>query len=57
MQSGKFHITEDFIGHVFRTSTAGASDRNSYVLDLVHAIIGYVSDESFACYLSSGSVC
>ena len=43
MRNGKFHITVDFIGNVFRTSTAGASQRNSYALDWVHGLIGYVS--------------
>ena len=43
VQAGKFHITDSFIGHVFRTSTAGASTRNSYVFDIVHGVIGYVS--------------
>ena len=42
VRSGKFHITVDFIGNVFRTSTAGSSERNSYVLDWVHGLIGYV---------------
>ncbi|KAI0723255.1 oxidoreductase [Earliella scabrosa] len=43
VRSGKFHITVDFIGNVFRTSTAGSSERNSYVLDWVHGLIGYVA--------------
>lgn len=42
MRDGKFHITVDFIGHVFRTSTAGSSERNTYALDWVHALVGYV---------------
>ncbi|KAI0712585.1 oxidoreductase [Earliella scabrosa] len=43
VRSGKFHISVDFIGNVFRTSTAGSSERNSYVVDWVHALIGYVA--------------
>ncbi|RPD54346.1 oxidoreductase [Lentinus tigrinus ALCF2SS1-7] len=42
VRSGKFHISVDFIGHVFRTSTAGSSERNSYLLDWVHAVVGYI---------------
>ncbi|KAI0719606.1 oxidoreductase [Cerioporus squamosus] len=43
VRNGKFHITVDFIGHVFRTSSAGASARNSYALDWIHGLIGYVA--------------
>ncbi len=32
----------DFLGDVFRASTAGATERNSYALDWVYALIGYV---------------
>ncbi|KAI0750735.1 oxidoreductase [Daedaleopsis nitida] len=41
VRSGKFHITVDFIGNVFRTSTAGSSERSSYGLDWIHGLIGY----------------
>lgn len=46
VRSGKFHITVDFIGNVFRTSTAGSSERNSYGIDWVHGLIGYVRPRS-----------
>lgn len=43
VRNGNFHITVDFIGHVFRASSAGASVRNSYALDWIYGLIGYVS--------------
>ncbi|KAI0327133.1 oxidoreductase [Cubamyces sp. BRFM 1775] len=43
VQKGRFHITLDFIGNVFRASTAGSSPRNSYITDLFYAIVGYVA--------------
>ncbi|KAI0706782.1 oxidoreductase [Cerioporus squamosus] len=43
VRSGKFHITVDFIGNVFRASTAGSSPRNSYALDWVFGLIGYIA--------------
>ena len=43
MRSGKFHITVDFIGDVFRSSSAGSSERNSYALDWIYGLMGYVS--------------
>ncbi|KAI0375586.1 oxidoreductase [Pilatotrama ljubarskyi] len=43
VQKGKFHITLDFIGHVFRASSAGSSPRNSYVADLFYGLVGYVA--------------
>ncbi|RPD69249.1 oxidoreductase [Lentinus tigrinus ALCF2SS1-7] len=43
VRSGKFHITVDFIGNVFRSSTAGSTERNSYALDWVHGLIGYIA--------------
>ncbi|TFK78426.1 oxidoreductase [Polyporus arcularius HHB13444] len=42
VRSGKFHINVDFLGDVFRASTAGATERNSYALDWVYALIGYI---------------
>ncbi|RPD81155.1 oxidoreductase [Lentinus tigrinus ALCF2SS1-7] len=43
VRNGKFHITVDFIGNVFRASSAGASERNSYALDWIHGLIGYIA--------------
>lgn len=43
VQKGHFHITYDFIGDVFRASTCGSSRRNSYLIDIVYGIIGFVS--------------
>ncbi|KAI0650762.1 oxidoreductase [Trametes meyenii] len=43
VQKGKFHITMDFIGHVFRASTAGSSPRNSYIVDLFYGLIGFIA--------------
>lgn len=42
VQKGKFHITVDFLGHIFRASSAGSSPRNSYLSDMFFALIGYV---------------
>jgi 3-dehydrosphinganine reductase len=41
--SGKFHITYDFIGHVFRASSRGSSPGNGGLLDQAYALIGAVS--------------
>ncbi|KAI0638137.1 oxidoreductase [Trametes polyzona] len=43
VQKGKFHITVDWLGHVFRASTAGASPRNSYLTDWFWGLVGYVA--------------
>ncbi|OSD04197.1 oxidoreductase [Trametes coccinea BRFM310] len=43
IQKGKFHITVDFIGNVFRASTAGSSPRNSYITDLFYGLVGYIA--------------
>ena len=43
MIAGKFHITYDFIGNVFRSSTRGSSPGNYSLLDHCYAIIGAVS--------------
>ncbi|KAH9933625.1 oxidoreductase [Epithele typhae] len=42
VRTGKFHITDSLIGHAFRSTSAGSSERNSYVLDLVYLLIGYI---------------
>ncbi|KAJ2976955.1 hypothetical protein NUW54_g11486 [Trametes sanguinea] len=43
VQQGKFHITGDFIGNVFRASSAGSSPRNSYIADLFYGLVGYIA--------------
>ncbi|KAI0788126.1 oxidoreductase [Fomes fomentarius] len=43
VRSGKFHITVDFIGNVFRATSAGSSERSSYALDLLYGLIGYIA--------------
>ncbi|KAH9853522.1 oxidoreductase [Lenzites betulinus] len=43
VQKGRFHITVDFIGNVFRASTAGSSPRHSYIADLLYGLIGYIA--------------
>ncbi|KAL1946736.1 hypothetical protein VTO73DRAFT_14840 [Trametes versicolor] len=43
VQKGKFHITVDFLGHIFRASSAGSSPRNSYLSDMFFALIGYIA--------------
>ncbi|KAL7283751.1 hypothetical protein ACG7TL_003188 [Trametes sanguinea] len=43
VQNGKFHITGDFIGNVFRASSAGSSPRNSYITDLFYGLVGYIA--------------
>ncbi|KAH9938200.1 oxidoreductase [Fomitopsis serialis] len=42
-RNGDFHITYDFLGHVFRASTAGSSPRNSYLTDMFYGLIGFVA--------------
>ncbi|CCM03169.1 uncharacterized protein FIBRA_05291 [Fibroporia radiculosa] len=43
VQNGDFHITYDFIGNVFRASTAGSSPRNSTFLDMLYGVIGFIA--------------
>ncbi len=42
VEKGQFHITYDFIGNVFRTSTRGSSPGNNSLLDQVYSMIGAV---------------
>lgn len=49
MVKGKFHITYDFIGNIFRASTRGSSPGNHSLLDGVYAFIGSV--RSFSDYV------
>ncbi|EPS98254.1 hypothetical protein FOMPIDRAFT_1126929 [Fomitopsis schrenkii] len=43
VQSGDFHIAYDFIGQVFRASTAGASPRTGYLTDIFYSLVGYIA--------------
>ena len=40
---GNFHITGDFIGNVFRSSTRGSTPQNNVFLDTIYSLIGWVS--------------
>ncbi|KAI0821010.1 oxidoreductase [Irpex lacteus] len=40
---GKFHITYDFIGNIFRASTRGSSPGNHSLLDGIYAFIGSIA--------------
>ena len=42
VEKGKFHITYDFIGNVFRASTRGSSPGNNGFMDQIYNIIGAV---------------
>ncbi|KAG7443794.1 oxidoreductase [Guyanagaster necrorhizus] len=39
---GDFHITNDLLGNIFRSSTRGATPRNSIVLDEIYSFFGWV---------------
>ncbi|KAI0053009.1 oxidoreductase [Auriscalpium vulgare] len=44
IQRGDFHITDTFIGDVFRTSTRGATPQNgNFLKEAVYGIIGYIA--------------
>lgn len=49
VEKGDFHITYDFIGNVFRSSTRGSSPGNNFFMDAIYGIIGYVRGSLFAC--------
>ncbi|GJE95386.1 hypothetical protein PsYK624_115700 [Phanerochaete sordida] len=42
VRTGRFHITYDFIGHVFRCSSRGSSPGNGGLLDQVYVLIGMI---------------
>lgn len=42
VQAGKFHITMDFLGDVFRATAACASPRANSISDLFHGLVGFV---------------
>ncbi|EPT03742.1 hypothetical protein FOMPIDRAFT_1046772 [Fomitopsis schrenkii] len=43
VRSGDFHITYDFIGNVFRASSAGSTPRNNYLADMFYAAVSYIA--------------
>jgi len=43
VRNGDFHITYDFLGRVFRASTAGSTPRNSYLTDIFYGLVGFVA--------------
>ncbi|KAK7470577.1 3-dehydrosphinganine reductase [Stygiomarasmius scandens] len=43
VQRGDFHITMDFIGNIFRSSTRGSSPHNNVFLDAIYSFIGWVA--------------
>lgn len=42
IQNGDFHITTEFLGNIFRSSTRGVTPRNNLILDAVYGLIGSV---------------
>ncbi|KAI0959479.1 hypothetical protein AcW1_004292 [Taiwanofungus camphoratus] len=42
VQNGDFHITYDFLGSVFRASTAGSTPRSRPLVDMLYGLIGFV---------------
>jgi 3-dehydrosphinganine reductase len=42
VQNGNFHIVGDLIGHLFRSSTRGATPHNNVILDAIYSFIGWV---------------
>ena len=47
VQAGKFHITMDFLGDVFRATAACASPRANSISDLFHGLVGFVGPPIF----------
>lgn len=43
VQKDYFHISPDFIGNVFRTTTKGATPLNNVLIDWVYALIGWIA--------------
>lgn len=50
VERGRFHITYDFIGNVFRASTRGSSPGNHGLLDGLYNLIGAVRGHSDCAY-------
>ncbi|KAI0759591.1 oxidoreductase [Trametes elegans] len=42
VQRGQFHITTGILGDIFRASSAGASPRTSYLVDLFYGLVGFI---------------
>ncbi|KAI0921846.1 hypothetical protein AcW2_006698 [Taiwanofungus camphoratus] len=42
VQNGDFHITYDFLGSIFRASTAGSTPRSRPLVDMLYGLIGFV---------------
>jgi len=42
VQNGNFHIVGDLIGHLFRSSTRGATPHNNVFLDAIYSFIGWI---------------
>ncbi|KAI0648817.1 oxidoreductase [Trametes meyenii] len=42
VQKGNFHITTGALGDVFRSSSAGASPRPNFLLDILYGFVGFV---------------
>lgn len=42
VRNGNFHISGDFIGNLFRSSTLGATPHNNVFLDVVYGLIGWI---------------
>ncbi len=47
VEKGRFHISMDFLGDVFRATAACASPRSNPLSDLVYGLIGFVSPPIF----------
>jgi len=43
VQRGDFHITYDILGDIFRSSSAGSTPRNNYLVDGVMNFIGFIA--------------
>lgn len=43
VEKGRFHITMDFLGDVFRATAACASPRSNPLSDILYGLIGFVS--------------
>ncbi|KAK0451199.1 oxidoreductase [Desarmillaria tabescens] len=40
--SGDFHITNELLGNIFRSSTRGATPRNGVILDVIYSFFGWI---------------
>ena len=51
VQNGNFHIVGDLIGHLFRSSTRGATPHNNVFLDAIYSFIGWVRTVLYSAYI------